>query len=119
MSRKEEPTTLADALMELMRLIRSIDRLQKQIDEQYGVRLVTGYVPGIGRETTGDVTVRRGIEEVEKAIGKEAKRDGLFNDMRMLRHYGIEFRQYADPKTKVFVKAYKEAPVPVIEEDER
>jgi hypothetical protein len=113
-----ENMTLEEALKELMRLIRKINSLEKQIDDTWGVRLVAGYIPGMVGDEKGEVNVRRGIEEIEKALGKEAKIEPYFPNTKKLRVYGVEFRQYADDKTKTFVKAGKEAPkVRIVEDD--
>lgn len=110
--------TLREAINELIRLIKSINTLEQEIDETYGVRLVTTYING-SSERKGDVNVWRGIEEIENALGREAKFDGIFysNETKRLRHNGIEFTQYADVKTKTFVKAGKETPKIVIVEE--
>ena len=111
------PETLEGALKEMMRLIRKINVLQQEINENWGVRLTTTAIPGHIDNATGEVAVRRGLEEIEKALGKEAKKDDYF-DMRKLRYQGIEFRQYADEKTKTFVKAFGQPPKVVIVEDD-
>lgn len=112
------PTTLENELKELMRLIREINKIEKRIDDTWGVRLVAGYIPGIIGDAKGEVNVRRGIEEIEKALGKEAKTESYFPNTKLLRFYGIDFRQYADDKTKTFVKAGKEPPkVQIVEDD--
>ena len=59
----------------------------------------------------------RGLEEIEKALGKEAKYSSYSRLTKELRHYGIEFRQSADDRTKVFVKAGQKPPKVVIVED--
>ena len=111
------PETLEAALKELMSMIRKINILQKEINETYGVRVSTGFIPGMFGDAAGDVNVRRGMEEIEKALGKEAKFDEYF-DLKVLRYQGIEYRQYADEKTKTFVKAFKEPPkVEIVDED--
>ena len=117
MSRKinNRPETLEAALKEVIRHVRSINELEQAIDEAWGVKLVTGSIPGyIGDNTRGEINVRRGIEEIEKVLGKEAKQDSCIVRMKELRHNGIRFVQYADSKTKVFVKAGKEPPMVVI-----
>ncbi len=116
---KGEPETLETALKELMRLVRKINTLEKDINEKYGVRMIAGYIPGMIGDATGEVTVRRGIEEIEKALGKEAKIEPYFPNTKKLRVYGIEFRQYADDRTKTFVKAFGEQPKVRIVEDDR
>lgn len=113
---KNEPATLEEALKELMALIRKINSLEKAIDDQWGVRLVCGYIPGIAN-ASGEINVRRGMEEIEKALNEESKKDTFYRDVKILRHRGIEFRQYADEKTKVFVKAGCEPPKVQIVED--
>ena len=65
---KGEPETLETALKELMRLVRKINALEKDINDKYGVRMIAGYIPGMIGDATGEVTVRRGIEEIEKAL---------------------------------------------------
>ena len=115
---KDEPETLETALKELMRLVRKINALEKDINDKYGVRMIAGYIPGMIGDATGEVTVRRGMEEIEKALGKEANIEPYFPNIKKLRVYGVEFRQYADDKTKTFVKAGKEAPkVRIVEDD--
>ena len=115
---KGEPSTLETDLKELMRLVRKINALEKDINEKYGVLMIAGYIPGLIGGATGEVTVRRGIEEIEKALGKEAKIEPYFPNIKKLRIYGVEFRQYADDKTKTFVKAWKESPkVQIVEDD--
>lgn len=112
--------TLEEALKELMRLIRQINSLEKQIDDTWGVRLVAGYIPGMIGDAKGEVNVRRGIEEIEKALNKEAKTENWLHNVKTLRYQGIEYRQYADDKTKTFVKAGKEPPkVRIVEDDEQ
>lgn len=116
---KNEPETLESALKELMQLVRKINALEKDINDKYGVRMIAGYIPGMIGDATAEVTVRRGIEEIEKALGKEAKIEPYFPNIKELRVYGIEFRQYADDKTKTFVKAFMEPPkVKIVEDNE-
>ena len=114
---KNEPETLETDLKELMRLVRKINALEKDINEKYGVRMIAGYIPGLIGEATGEITVRRGIEEIEKALGKEAKIEPYFQNIKKLRVYGVEFLQYADDKTKTFVKAFGTPPKVKIVED--
>ena len=116
---KNETETLESALKELMRLVRKINALEQDINEKYGVRMIAGYIPGIIGDATGEVTVRRGIEEIEKALGKEAHIERYMPNTKFLRHQGIEFRQYADDKTKTFVKAFGKPPkVKIVEDSE-
>ena len=115
--KSNEPSTLETDLKELMRLVRKINALEQDINEKYGVRMIAGYIPGMIGDATGEVTVRRGIEEIGKALGKEAKIDPYFPNIKKLRVYGVEFRQYADDKTKTFVKAFGEPPKVKIVED--
>ena len=120
MSRKmnDRPETLEAALKEVIRHVRAINELEQEIDGTWGVRLVTSMIPGyIGDNSRGEINVRRGIEEIEKAFGKEAKLDPYIVRLKELRHNGIRFVQYADDKTKVFVKAGKEPPKVVIVEE--
>lgn len=115
---KGEPSTLEADLKELMRLVRKINALEKDINDKYGVRMIAGYIPGLIGDATGEVTVRRGIEEIEKALGKEAKTVPYFPNIKKLRIYGVEFLQYADDKTKTFVKAFGEQPkVRIVDDD--
>ena len=116
---KNKPESLESALKELMQLVRKINALEKDINEKYGVRMIAGYIPGMIGDATGEVTVRRGIEEIEKALGKEAKIEPYFTNIKKLRVYGVVFRQYADDKTKTFVKAFREPPkVKIVEDNE-
>ena len=114
---KEE--TLEAALKELMRHIRCISHLEKEIDEKWGVRIRAGFIypPNTNWDYTGECHVVRGLEEIEKALGKEAKCSGYSMLTKELRHYGIVFRQSADDRTKVFVKAGQKPPKVVIVED--
>ena len=116
---KEKPETLECALKELMRHIRCISALEKEIDDQWGVRIRTGFIypPDSRWDYTGECHVIRGLEAIEQALGKEAKPSGWSRLTRELRHYGIEFRQTADDKTKVFVQAGKNPPKVVIVEE--
>ena len=115
---KDKPESLETSLKELMRLVRKINALEQGINDKYGVRMIAGYIPGMIGDATGEVTVRRGMEEIEKALGKEAKIEPYFPNIKKRRVYGVEFRQYADDKTKTFVKAGKEAPKGRIVEDD-
>ena len=115
--KSNEPSTLEADLKELMRLVRKINTLEKDINEKYGVRMIAGYIPGLIGDATGEVTVRRGIEEIEKALGKRANIEPYFPNIKSLRVYGVEFRQYADDKTKTFVKAFGKPPKVKIVED--
>jgi hypothetical protein len=116
---KDKPESLETSLKELMQLVRKINALEKDINDKYGVRMIAGYIPCMIGDATGEVTVRRGMEEIEKALGKEAKIEPYFPNIKKLRVYGIEFRQYADDKTKTFVKAFGEPPkVKIVEDDE-
>ena len=116
--KSNEPSTLETDLKELMRLVRKINALEHEIDEKYGVRMVAGYIPGLIDNASGEINVRRGIEEIEKALGKEAKIEPYFPNTKKLRVYGVEFRQYADDKTKTFVKAFGEPPkVRIVDDD--
>lgn len=114
---KDRPETLEEALKDLMRHVRAINELEHLIDEKWGVRMVAGYIPGIVDKNSAEVTVRRGIEEIEKALGKESKEDHYFRHVKELRHYGVTFIQYADDRTKTFVKAGCHPPKVRIVED--
>lgn len=116
---KDKPESLETSLKELMQLVRKINALEKDINEKYGVRMIAGYIPGIIGDATGEVAVRRGMEEIEKALGKEAKIDPYSPNIKSLRVYGVEFRQYADDKTKTFVKAFGKPPKVRIVDDDR
>lgn len=112
-----DKNTFPDMLRELMSCVRKINKLQKEIDSLFGVRMVTGFIPGL-TQNGGDVNVRRGIEEIEKALGKEAIISNYSVHTKELNHAGIRFTQYADDKTKVFVKAGKEPPkIMIVDED--
>lgn len=111
------PETLEGALKELIRHVRAINDLEKMIDDTWGVRLVAGFIPGMGGDNKGEVNVRRGIEEIEKALGREAKPSQYFRYTKELRHNGIQFIQYADDRTKTFVKAGGQPPKVVIVEE--
>ena len=115
---KDKPESLETSLKELMQLVRKINALEHEIDEKYGVRMVAGYIPGLIDNASGEITVRRGMEEIEKALGKEAKIEPYFPNIKKLRVYGVEFRQYADDKTKTFVKAFGKPPkVRIVDDD--
>ena len=114
---KDKPESLETSMKELMQLVRKINALEKDINDKYGVRMIAGYIPGMIGDATGEVTVRRGMEEIEKALGKEAKIEPYFPNVKKLRVYGVEFRQYADDKTKTFVKAFGDPPKVKIVED--
>ncbi len=115
--RNPTPDTLEGALKELIRHIRAINDLEKTIDENWGVRLVAGFIPGLAGDNRGEVNVRRGIEEVEKALGREAKPSDYSRYTKELRHNGVNFIQYADDRTKTFVKAGCKPPKVVFVED--
>lgn len=116
----DNPNTLEECLKELMRHIRIISNLQKTIDEKFGVNMVTGFIYKPGNYQTADINVRRGMEEIEKALGKKAEYSGYSRLTKELRHYGIEFRQFADDKTKTFVKAGCKPPkVVLVDEDDQ
>lgn len=71
-------------------------------------------------DQTADINVRRGIEAIEKALGKKAEYSGYSRLTKELRHYGIEFRQFADDRTKTFVKAGCKPPkVVLVDEDDQ
>ena len=110
------PETLQDALKEVIRHIRAISDLQEKIDAEWGVRLTTGFIPSI-RDAKGEINIRRGMEEVEKALGKESRFSEYSRYTKELRYNGVQFIQYADDKTKVFVKAGCQPPKVVIVED--
>lgn len=115
----EKPETLESALKEMIRMMREIHELEIQIDEAWGVTLSVFYIPGYECERSGEVNLRRGIEEIEKVFGQESKTEtGVFSeDIKRLRHNGVIFSQCADSKTKTFVKAGKEPPKVVIVEE--
>lgn len=119
MGTKAREETLEAALKELMRHIRCISNLEEEIDEKWGVRIRAGFIypPNTGWGYTGECHVIRGLEEIEKALGEEAKYSSYSRLSKELRHYGIEFRQSADDRTKVFVKAGQKPPKVVIVED--
>ena len=112
------PETLEAALKELMHHVRLINGLENVIEEKWGITLVTGFIPSYVDDAKGEINVRRGIEEIEKALGKEAKLSAYSRYTKELRHWGIRFTQYADDKTKVFVKAGCKPPKVVIVEDD-
>ena len=115
--KNEKPETLETALKELIRLIRNIGDLEKMIDEKWGVRLNAGFIPGYVGDNKGEVNVRRGMEEIEKALSREAKLSSFSRYTKKLRHNGILFIQYADDKTKTFIKAGCQPPKVRIVED--
>lgn len=113
--------TLEEAVKEMIRHIRILNGLEHDINERWGVKLACGMIPSNIDHAQGEVVVKRGIEELEKVFGKEAKSDdlGSFYRMKELRHNGVRFVQYADDKTKTFVKAFKEPPkVRIVEDDD-
>ena len=113
-----DPIAVTAHLDDIGLMVRKINALEQDINEKYGVRMIAGHIPGMIGDATGEVTVRRGMEEIEKALGKEAKIEPYFPNTKILRVYGIEFRQYADDRTKTFVKAGKESPkVQIVEDD--
>ena len=114
----DNPNTLEEYLKELMRHIRIISNLQDTIDEKFGVNMVTGFIYKPGNYQTADINVRRGIEEIEKALGKKAEYSSYSRTTKELRHYGIEFRQFADDRTKTFVKAGCKPPKVVLVDEE-
>ena len=116
--KSNESSTLETDLKELMKLIRKINTLEHEINEKYGVRMIAGYIPSMIGDATAEITVRRGMEEIEKALGKESKTELYFTNIKKLRVYGIEFCQYADDRTKTFVKAFGEPPIVRIVEDD-
>lgn len=119
MKRQDELHSLEEALKELMSHIRAINQLETDINEAFGIKLISGFIPGARGDTSGEVSVRRGMEEIEKALGKEAKEHFGFAHIKSLRHYGVEFIQYADDKTKTFVKAFGKPPkVKIVEDDD-
>ena len=103
---KEE--TLDGCLKEIMSHMRAIDTIQDMILEKYGIRV---HVSNVGMFCkTGDICIRNGIDEVAKAFGQEAKRSPYSRDRKEYRHYGVEFYQYADDKTKHFTEANEQKP---------
>ena len=115
---KETPETLESAMKDLMHHVRMINALENTIDEKWGITLVTGFIPSRAHEAKGEVHVRRGLEEIEKALGKKAKTSEWSRYTKELRHWGIVFTQYADDKTKVFVKAGCRPPkIQIVEDD--
>lgn len=117
MKKGDTPETLDMAVREIIRHIKAIKEIEKTIDEAWGVRLTTGYIPSITYDAVGEVHVRRGIEALETAFGQEAKHEYGMMMQKVLRHNGVRFIQYADEKTKVFVKAGKEPPKVMIVEE--
>ena len=115
--KNEKHETLEMALKELIRHVRIIADMEKEIDEKWGVRLVTGYIPSNIDKAKGDINVRRGIEAVAEALGEEVKFSSYSRYTKELRHRGIQFMQYADDRTKTFVKAGCEPPKVQIVED--
>lgn len=115
--KNEKCETLEMALKELMRHVRIIADLEKEIDEKWGVRLVSGFIPSNIDNATGEINVRRGIEAIGEALGGEVKISNYSRYTKELRHRGIQFRQYADDRTKTFVKAGCEPPkVQIVDE---
>lgn len=109
----------AQDLKKLVKLIREINQLEQDINQTYGVKLITGYIPSyVEDDARGDVTVRRGIEVIEAALCKKAKTEVGFTNLKSLRHMGVVFRQYADDRTKTFVKAFCKPPKVVIVNDD-
>ena len=115
----EKPDTLEKALKETMSHARAISYLLQEIDDKYGVTLHMSNIYKDNRHGyRADFVVRRGIEEIEKALGKTAETLSYMRDTKQLKYYGIEFTAYADSKTKVFVKAFKEPPkIQIVEDD--
>ena len=114
---KKEPETLEEALKQVMHHIRMINGLENMINEKWGVLLVAGFIPSYVGDAKGEINVRRGIEEIEKALGKESKLSTYSRYTKELRHWGIQFTQYADDRTKTFVKAGCQPPKVRIVED--
>lgn len=114
---KKEPETLEEALKQVMHHIRMINGLENMINEKWGVTLVAGFIPSFVGDAKGEINVRRGMEEIEKALGKESKLSQYSRYTRELRYCGIQFTQYADDRTKTFVKAGCQPPKVRIVED--
>lgn len=114
---KKEPETLEEALKQVMHHIRMINGLENTINEKWGVLLMAGFIPSYVGDAKGEINVRRGIEEIEKALGKESKLSTYSRYTKELRHWGIQFTQYADDRTKTFVKAGCQPPKVRIVED--
>lgn len=114
MSAKKTPETLEEYLKTIMSMARTMSDLAEETDKKYGVSMRIE-IRDKHYMTPIDISLRRGMEEVEKALGEEAKTEkGWGTPVKRLKHYGVEFTQYADDKTKVFVKAGKEPPKVVI-----
>lgn len=108
MARKRESESLECDLKDIMSYMRLIDGIQDQIREKYGIRMMVMQIGGAFK--TGMICMRNGIEEVAKALGEEPKHERHFGDSMTFRHYGVDFTQYADDKTKHFTKANEEQP---------
>ena len=114
-----EHETLKDALRDMIRHIRAISDLETEIDERWGVTAYVFNIYSSKAHERADVTVKRGIEEIERAFEQTAtKKDGWSAPYLELRHNGVKFTQFADDKTKVFVKAGGKPPKERIVEDE-
>lgn len=115
--KSEKYETLEAELKELMRHVRIIADLEEEIDKKWGVRLKTGFIPSNIDNAKGEIYVRRGIEAIGEALGDEVKLSSYSRYTKELRHHGIKFTQYADDRTKTFVKAGCEPPkVQIVDE---
>lgn len=108
MAVKQQPKSLDEAVKCIMAHMRTINKLQDEIREQYGIRL---HVERVGFfNQTGEISVRNGIDKVAEALNETVKQSAYSRDRREFKHYGIEFYQYADDKTKHFTEANEEKP---------
>lgn len=105
---KKKSESLESAVKEIMSHMRQIDGIQKEIREKYGIRLTVQHIGFFYQ--TGEICVRNGINEVAKALEKEVVRSKYSRDRKEFKHYGVEFYQYADDKTKHFTEANEEEP---------
>lgn len=108
MARKRESESLENDLLDIMSYMRLINRIQDGIKEKYGIGMMVMQIGGAFK--TGIIVMRNGIEEAAKALGEEPKHERYFGDSMTFRHYGVDFTQYADDKTKHFTKANEEKP---------
>ena len=113
---KEKTESLEQALKAMMAHVRCINELEKEINERWGVRLVSGNIPALTSDVQGEIIVRRGMEEVEDALGKKAETTDCSHTTKELAWRGVRFIAFADDKTKVFVRAGQEKPKVTVEE---
>lgn len=112
----ENPETLEEYIDKIISHAKIISAMMDEVNAQYGVDFLSAYIRPM--DMPSSVSVRRGLEMIEKAMGKNAKQENADTySLRRMNYRNVQFSQYADVSAMTFTKAGEEPPMIEIVED--